>query len=249
MRSPFTKETTPFRSDLLTFEYDVKAIKEDGSFKGYGSTFDQKPDAHGHIIMSGAFQKSLRRGGRNRTGVMMLRSHNPDRIPGIWTDLHEDHKGLYNEGQLFVGSNDATELGRETHALLRHKAIQHESIGYDLPRDKSGAVKPSAYERDEKKGWTYLKEIELYEISLVAFPANVNARVTRVKDMLMQAETAREFENALRESGLSKSVAQYITKLVRPSLRDVGTGAGEQDKGGDTAAIVLQALRGVSENL
>ena len=242
------KETSvaPFKSDFCEIDYDVKEAGSEGTIKGYGSTFDDKPDAHGHIIVRGAFQKSLSRGGRNRTGVMMLRGHDPNQIPGVWTTVNEDAKGLYNEGKLFIGE-EGTELGKETYALLKHRAIQHQSIGYDLPRDKTGKVKPEVYEKDEAKGITYLKMIDLWEISLVAFPANINARVTRVKEFLRQAQTEREFEQALRDLGLSKSDAQYVVSLVRPSLRDAMDA--DDDKGGDSIDCILSALRSVNSNI
>jgi HK97 family phage prohead protease len=178
----------------------------------------------------------------------MLRGHDPNMIPGVWTELFEDSKGLFNSGQLFIGE-EGTQLGKETHMLLKYKAIQHESIGFDLPRDKKGDVQISAYEKDNITGWTHLKEIELWEISLVAFPANVNARVTRVKDILRKAATEREFEQALRESGLSKTNAQYIVSLIKPSLRDAGnTDRKNLDEGGDVN-LILNALKNVTSNI
>jgi len=252
MRAQYTKDggmMTPYRSEMIAFDIDTKeALRDDGTFRGYGSTFGDRPDAHGHIIAPGAFQKSLGRGGRNRSGVMMLFGHDATRIPGVWTDLREDKKGLYNEGQLFVGM-DGTPLGKEVYVLLKNKAIQHESIGFDLPRDKNGGIKPSAIEKDEAKGITYLKEIELFEISLVAFPANVDAQVTRVKEevqeALFSAKTEREFEAALRESGLSKTAALYVTKLAKPSLRELERVGLE---GGD-AELILNALRQMNSSL
>lgn len=255
MRAPFTKElfdTPGIRWSIevpIQDEYNDKAaLRDDGTFRGYGSTFGDTPDAHGHIVVPGAFQKSLGRGGRNRTGVMMLRGHDAAKIPGVWKDIYEDKKGLFNEGQLFVGE-EGTELGKETYALLKHKALRHLSIGFDLPRDRAGNIKPAAIEKDEAKGVTYLKEIELWEISLVPFPANIGAQVTRVKEeaaeLLLRARTEREFEQALRELGLPKSAALYVTKLSKPSLRELERAGVE---GGD-ADLILTALRQMNSSL
>jgi hypothetical protein len=248
--TPFRKEggATPFRSDFLKFEYDVKSVMDNGVFSGYASTFDEVPDSHGHIIARGAFSKSLEGGGRNKSGVLMLRGHNPDQIPGVWTTLQEDSRGLYNEGMLFAGPQ-GTPLGNETHVLMKHRAIQHESIGFDLPREKSGAVKFSAYEKDDKNGYTILKEIELWEVSLISFPANVNARVTAVKEFLRQASTEREFESALRDLGLSKSDAQYLVSLIRPTLRDATGLQRNEEKGGGCVDQILNALKTVNQKL
>jgi hypothetical protein len=53
------------------------------------------------------------------------------------------------------------------------------SIGFDFPKDKEENIKPGCIE--EKDGILYLKELELWEISLVTFPASIGARETRVK--------------------------------------------------------------------
>jgi len=57
------------------------------------------------------------------------------------------------------------------------------------------------------------------KISPVTFPAKVNANITKVK-AITKANTERELEKALRESGLSKADAQYVVKLSKPSLRE-----------------------------
>jgi phage head maturation protease len=69
--------------------------------------------------------------------------------------------------------------GLEIFELLEDGALQHTSIGFDFPRAKEGNIKPDAVE--QKNGVTYLKESELWEISLITFPANIGARATRVK--------------------------------------------------------------------
>ncbi len=83
-------------------------------------------------------------------------------------------------------------------------------------------------------------------LSLVPFPANLSARVTRVKEMLREAGTERKFEKALRELGLSKSDAQYITSLAKPSLRDLESGS---DKEGGDAELILGALQEINTRL
>ena len=89
-----TKGDTEKQYMAVPFEVKAEDIKEDGTFEGYGSLFDKKPDAYRDIIAPGAFTKSLKRGGRNKTGVAMLWQHNRDQIPGVWASLEEDKKGL-----------------------------------------------------------------------------------------------------------------------------------------------------------
>ena len=128
------------------------------------------------------------------------------------------------EGQLAL----KTQLGADAYELLQLDALKGMSIGFDLPRDKAGKVKPDAYELDKEKNTRLLKRINLWEVSLVTFPANTRARVTGVKNF-EDVKTERDLENALRESGLSKSESQYIVKLCRPSLRESGRDGIESD--------------------
>ena len=171
-----------FRVDLPSNEerfvwhpFEIKDTAPNGTFQGYASTFGGDPDSHGHVIVEGAFKKTLAKGGRNRTGIAMLFAHDVHSPIGRWTELHEDSKGLWVEGRLSMGTNK----GREVFELLRDGALQHMSIGFDFPRDEQGNIKAGAIE--QANGVTYLKELELWEISLVTFPANIGAVVTRVK--------------------------------------------------------------------
>jgi len=215
----------------VPFNIKTEDIQDDGTFKGYGSTFGGKPDAHGHIVEKGAFTNSLKKGGRNGNGIALLWQHHSDEIPGIWKSLQEDEQGLYTEGQLLID----TQLGRETHILLKAKAIKGLSIGYDRVD----------YEINEKERYMLLKEVDLWEVSLVTFPANIHATVFAVKcvEALKQAETPRELEQALRELGLSKSTSQYLVKLCRPSLRDA------EKKPVDELGTLLSTIRQVNLGL
>lgn len=206
----------PETKSYLDFPFEVKAedISEDGTFKGYGSLFVKNPDAHGDIIAPGAFTKTLSQGGRNKTGIAMLWQHRSDQIPGVWQSLTEDSKGLATAGKLAV----KTRLGSDVYEIMKLAAElktfnMSMSIGYD----------PIEYEIDEKKKIRTLKEINLWEISIVTFPARLGATITQVKS-IEDAKTERELEEVLRESGLSKSAALYVVKLCKPSLRESADG-------------------------
>ena len=88
---------------------------------------------------------------------------------------------------------DDVQLAKEAHALLKAGAISGLSIGYRTIVD----------EYDRETNTSTLKELELWETSLVTFPANDAARVTGVK-------SKRDFEKLLRDSGFSKSEATRI---------------------------------------
>jgi len=199
--------------EYMDFPFEVKSedVLEDGSFKGYASTFGGEPDSYGDVIVRGAFTESLAKGGRNGFGISLLWQHNPAMPIGVPTILQEDRKGLYIEGKLAL----RTQLGAEVHELLKIKAVQGMSIGYDTTEIKEP--------NDEQKKLgikRFLKGINLWEVSLATFPANRNARVTGVKSAIEQAQNERELEAALRDAGLSASVAKYLVSLCKGSLRD-----------------------------
>jgi hypothetical protein len=79
---------------------------------------------------------------------------------------------------------------------------------------------------DEKTGIRTLTDLDLYEYSFVAIPANTRARVTDIKSaswLLKTAEswTIREFETFLRDSGrFSKEAACTIASRGFKALTD-----------------------------
>jgi phage head maturation protease len=99
--------------------------------------------------------------------------------------MREDNHGLYCEGKLLTEVARA----REAHVLLKHGAIEGLSIGYDCKvsemEDGDGAsCPPGPYGMPFYGGGPRvrrLKEIELWEVSIVTFPMNADAEIDRVK--------------------------------------------------------------------
>lgn len=197
------------------FEVKSDSVKEDGTFEGYASLFDNEPDAYNDIVVSGAFKKSIERGGRNRTGIALLWQHEAKEPIGKWLSMLEDSVGLASIGKLTRGVQRAD----EAYLLLKDQAIKGLSIGYDFPKDKNGKILPSSYDYDKDKDIRYIKEVDLWETSLVTFPAKIPANVIGVKD-IESIKTPHELEDILREAGLSREAAKYVVKLARPSLRE-----------------------------
>ena len=131
-----------------------------GLIVGYASVFnviDQQND----IVLPGAFA------GCNASNVKFLWQHNPAEPIGIITSLNEDSKGLHLTAKLSL----EVQKGREAHALLRDGAIKGLSIGFaikDYDITHAGRVRS-------------ISAVELWEVSIVTFPANHEAYVTDVK--------------------------------------------------------------------
>ena len=180
--------------------FEIKAVNADGTVEGYGSVFGVR-DNYDDVIAKGAFVQSLK--GHKAAGTMpaMLWQHDADKPIGIWTEMVEDEKGLRIKGQLAM----ETVKGKEAHALLKMGALNGLSIGF--------MFKEWAYDRDTEV--RTLTAIDLWEVSLVTFPANEKARVTNVKSADEMA-TPKDAEKALRDAGFSKSDATaFVSRVMR----------------------------------
>lgn len=147
----------------LAFSFDVKSLGEDGRFAGYASVFDLI-DRQRDVLMKGAFLSTL----KGRVGeIKLLWQHNMAEPIGVFTAMFEDARGLYVEGRLLLEVARA----REAYALLKAGALGGLSIGYS----------PLRYTIDPDTAVRKISEVELWEVSLVTFPANEAAGVTVIK--------------------------------------------------------------------
>jgi hypothetical protein len=196
----------------LDFGFEIKAVNEDGTVEGYGSVFGVK-DSYADVIQKGAFIKSITEHRQAKTMPAMLWQHDSSQPIGIWTDMAEDANGLKLSGKLAM----ETVKGKEAHALLKMGAINGLSIGF--------MTKQSNY--DEKAEIRTLTEVELWEVSLVTFPANTKARVTQVKSA-DEINTLKDAERVLRDSGFSKQDATtFVSRIKTLSSRSDSDDAGE----------------------
>ena len=183
----------------------MKAEGDDaGTFTGLASPFGGKPDSYGDIVDPGAFAKTLINGGRNGNGIAMLWQHEMHNPIGIWTNLQETKKGLEVAGKLAVNSTQ----GKDAFELMKMRALKGLSIGYTT----------IDCEQNDKTKIRHLKEIELWEISPVTFPAQIRANITTVKEAIEGAKNEKELEAALRDAGLSNTAAKYVVSLCKPVL-------------------------------
>ena len=186
--------------EVRSFALQIKAAGDDGTVEGYGSVFGVR-DNYDDVIAKGAFIQSLKDHKAAGTMPAMLWQHDADKPIGVWTEMVEDDKGLRIKGQLAM----ETVKGKEAHALLKMGALNGLSIGF--------MSKEWAYDRDTEV--RTLTAIDLWEVSLVTFPANEKARVTNVKSADEMA-TPKDAEKALRDAGFSKSDATaFVSRVMR----------------------------------
>ena len=137
-----------------------------GVFSGYASLFGL-PDSQGDVVERGAFRASLAAWRSEARRPAMLWQHDPARPVGLWTELAEDAVGLRVEGRLLL----SVQAGAEAHEHLKMGSVSGLSIGFQAIEAR----------RDRKTGLRHLVRVNLWEISLVTFPANHAARVAAVK--------------------------------------------------------------------
>jgi HK97 family phage prohead protease len=207
----------------IPIEFDAKAVKDDGAFAGYASTFGNVDSGY-DVVMPGAFANSLRE--RPCSQIKMLWQHDWTQPIGIWTKCQEDDKGLYVEGKILRD----VQRGAEAYTLMKAGAIDSMSIGFKtLESDYTSA------------GVRQLKEVGLMEISLVTFAMNEQATVTAVKDF-----NPRELEKALRDAGLAGRDAVKAVAIFKERLRDAGNEPAIEQRDADpeaTAALAAQLRR------
>jgi len=206
-----------------TTQIKAADINEDlGQISGYVSTYGGPPDAYGDIIEEGAFDESLSKGGRNGTGIPLLWQHLPEEPLG-WHKLSSNKTGLKTNAQLIM------ELGRAPEILTMAKSgLLGFSIGFDVNPDKD------SYEIVKRGGKTirYLKKIDLWEASLVTFPANIRARITNVKSIqeieeALKTGDPRELERILREAEFSRQAAKALVSRIQFEQREADEEADE----------------------
>lgn len=186
----------------------IKSVSETGEFTGYGSIFGVK-DSDSDIVEPGAFTKSLEKWSEKQSLPALLWQHKHDEPIGIYTKMQEDESGLYVEGRLLI---DDDPVAKRAHAHLKAGSVTGLSIGYALKE----------YDWDKTKDAYLLKEIDLWEVSLVTFPANDQARIDEVKSALEHGEIPSEktIERALRDVGFSRSQAKKFMAKGFNGLRD-----------------------------
>jgi HK97 family phage prohead protease len=143
---------------IQAFALEIKKLTEKGTFEGLASTYGNV-DQTGDVVMQGAFTTTLQQGGIERP---LLWQH---RDPIGVVKLTDSSAGLVAEGQLSLG----IQLGKDAYTLLRDGVVKGLSIGFQTVKEQFvGEVRQ-------------LLSLKLFEVSLVTFPANLEATVATVK--------------------------------------------------------------------
>lgn len=228
--------------NTLSFPFEIKSIGENESgemsVRGLASTFGNI-DLYGDVIVPGAFKKTLQEKGAGK--VKFLYQHNAYEPIGFIKSLTESEDGLEMEAIFLKGVQRA----EESYLLAKAGALDSFSIGFRTIKSTKG-----------EDNLRYISEIDLWEVSLVTFPANPKALVDGVK-----ASQAQEFiEDKL---GLSADEAKRALEILTSDPErtkqalSLGTKSEEEEDQADkpteeaeeAAKQVLHSLRELTNNL
>jgi HK97 family phage prohead protease len=210
----------------LDVPFEIKNFQQDDDdffrFSGLASTF--KKDLGNDIIMPGAFQESI-----SKTKPIILFQHNQSEPIGVTDVINENSEGLFLEGRL--PKDDDLVRGRVI-PQMKVGSLKTMSIGFRMSRD----------DFEIKDGVRIIKRVDLPEVSLVTFPMNPGAKVTSFKfftiDSLKNFETVRQFEKALRESGVfSEKAAAFVSTQCKHELWDAADISESKEQDSDMESI------------
>jgi hypothetical protein len=201
--------------EYKTFSFEIcetKSVLSNGNpfgvIKGYASTYGNV-DRVGDVILAGAFDKSIQDYKNKNRQVKVYYQHNTSELPigGIRPEnIESDQKGLF----VTMDVNTKVQRGSEVYELAKQGVLSDMSIGF--------STNDYDYQSD---GVRCLKDLGLWETSIVGEPANSSAQITEVKGVrkhkfysvtdLQNIITKKDYENILRESGaFSKEAATFL---------------------------------------
>lgn len=181
--------------------FEVKAVDEKGIFEGHGSVFGNV-DSYQEIVAPGAFAESLAAWKAAGKLPPVLWQHRSGEPVGPHLAMSEDAHGLFLRGQLLV---DDVVRAREARALMKANAVNGLSIGFVTREDSY----------DKLTGIRTLKKIDLWEVSIVTFPANALAQISNIKSAIDTLETLADIERLLRDRGFSKNESVALVSRIK----------------------------------
>lgn len=186
------------------------SVNDEGIFEGYLSTYDDV-DSYGTYFIPGAWDKSIERFNSGEV-IPVLWSHDRSKPIGKFTELKSDDKGLWGRGKLTLEDPQA----KIAYAHMKDGSVMGLSVGFEMDYDNV------IYNRMlDALG---IAEADLFECSVVVFPANSNAKITNYKsqnhdhgEVKMEGSIAETIEkmNAAIENLRNAQTAQNDAEISK----------------------------------
>lgn len=189
--------------------FDVRALDDasDG-FDGHASTF-WAVDSYATAMAPGAFRRTLKNKGERR---LLLWQHDTDTVIGKTTALKEDKEGLAFAAAVTMG----TQRGTEAMALLRDEVPLGMSFGFKTIKDRTAEdADPLDFSQQpdfKAKDVRVITEVNLWEVSLVTFPANEAATISAVRSEL-ELDALTTLLDAIKQDDLDEGRAALVQQI------------------------------------
>jgi HK97 family phage prohead protease len=181
-------------------------VADGGEVLAYASTFDRVPDSYGDVVARGAFAKTLADWQSSGNPIPLLFGHrtdDPRMNIGSVIEAEEDDRGL----KIRARFDEDNEIAQYTRKLVREGRLTKLSFAYDT-LDAAPVVLDDGTRANE------LRELKLYEVSLVPIPANELTEVIEAKD----GEHTESIVEALAEDA-SVSDAEPVAKADEAEVK------------------------------
>jgi len=215
--------------------FEIKlADEKTGAFEGIASVYGNV-DSYGDIVEPGAFTKTISERGAN---VPILWQHD-SALPIGMGQVYDAGSHLGIKGQIL----DTVRHGADALQLIKAGVVKGLSIGYKTIKD----------EWDATRKVKLLKEIKLYEVSVVTFPANELAVLTGIKSQSEDEdafELFRHYYSQLKAGRvLSAANMARLTSIVNEltALLADATAASTSTEPQKHSSDILAALREIRE--
>jgi uncharacterized protein len=215
------------------FNLELKMVGEEGTIEGYASVFDVV-DSYKDVIAPGAFKRTLAAWQSSGRMLPVLWQHDEYNPIGVTMSAMEDEHGLAVKAQLITEVQQA----RDAYALAKAGALGGMSIGFSIP-NKAADGNPAVVYDDERQV-QIIREVRLWEYSLVTFPANEAATINQVKAAATALENASEaFTLHYRET---ISLLREMRSLIEATQRSARNGGNEHVALSDVLTEARQLL-------
>jgi HK97 family phage prohead protease len=186
-RFPLTLED---QLERKRFTLKIKSVDDTGSFTGLGAVYNTV-DLGGDSILPGAFTRTLAAGKQ----FPLLWQHDPSNPIGT-AKVTDTREGLQVDGKLLL--QDPTAL--KAYTFIKAGVIKGMSIGYEcLQSTMDGAVRQ-------------LKELRLWEFSIVTFPMQESAQIANVKALSVSDDEVQMHLKAI--SRHQKAIRVHVKAIL-----------------------------------
>lgn len=188
---------------------EVNYDEESRVISGYAAIFGNK-DKAGDILIKGCFAKSIHDRGPESSAndkIIMLWMHDMNEPIGNILVLIEDEKGLYFEAKI-----DDVPRGNQAVKQLESGTLNQFSIGYQYVWENC--------EYDSEKDAFIVKEVKLYEISVVSIGCNGETEYLGLKSIEDAENSYKELNEEISEIcfGMSALKQQKIQRIISKAM-------------------------------